>query len=943
MEWARELIGREADLAVVRGVLPDVLRGTARVVAVSGPAGIGKSRLAEECLREAQGRGFRALTGVGAVLQQDLAYAPVVEALRPLVRDAGLTDGLPDLGRLFGELSAPVAPRLRDAGLERTRLFESVCRLLERAASRQPMVLLLDDAHWADRDSLAMLQYLVRGLARQRLLVALTYRDDEADTSLGALIGGLRRAGSLTELRLTGLSEPAVHALADDLLGGAAPPGLLEVLERRSGGVPLFVTALVGSLVDSGALRCDQGRWVLAAPAEDAVPEVVSELLRTRIERLPAAAREALDLLAVCGAAAEHDLLGRLLPEDRLLSGLAGLRAARVVSEEVTDGRVGYRAAHPLLAEVAYGLQPLVVRRRRHAEVAAALRAQSPTRVGLLAHHLRLAGDEVDQADVFEVLSTAADEALERKAGDEALVHLRAAREVAGQLSRTDLLLGLMDRIAKAYELAGDRARAVTSWIAAAEHHGARPGRAERLIRAANIEWDAGRPAEYDRLLNRAEAQLTGLEPGPAHARLAASRAHMAVRAENVPELRAWIAELDRLHERTGLPEARRVALGARYEVAVATGRYTEGRAYLAAGIELAESLGDEAGEVARRPGFFIELQWGNLAAARAMAEEGLRLAHRSGVPTLERVPRTNLAGVAFYSGEWDEAVRGAESVIELGRRVGAPRAIASGSAVRGLVEVRRGLVDQACASAAEARAVLGAHGTGDRHLLALVESVEAAAALGRGEPDVAARIAAESLACGNVVSQPLIQSILADAYLALGRPDAASAVAVELSALGPQAPYPGALAAWVQGRARQAPEPLARAAGKLRSLGFAYEAAVAELDLAELTATLPGDHCIGAFERMGARPQLDRARRLARRLGHRPSPPRPRPGRLSAREEQVARLVADGLSNPEIAARLYLSTRTVTTHLHNIYRRLEVSSRTELTRYVLRKLPPNT
>jgi DNA-binding NarL/FixJ family response regulator len=150
-----------------------------------------------------------------------------------------------------------------------------------------------------------------------------------------------------------------------------------------------------------------------------------------------------------------------------------------------------------------------------------------------------------------------------------------------------------------------------------------------------------------------------------------------------------------------------------------------------------------------------------------------------------------------------------------------------------------------------------------------------------------------------------------------------------------------------VQGRLDRNETLLRRAADDLAALGFVYEAAVARLDLAELAPSeVDGfGECLRVLQRLGAQPQVDRARRLLRRLGQRlPAPPRQRrPGRLSPREEQVARLVAQGLSNPEIAQRLYLSPRTVTTHLQNMYGRLELRSRAALTRYVLEELPPDT
>jgi ATP/maltotriose-dependent transcriptional regulator MalT len=306
--------------------------------------------------------------------------------------------------------------------------------------------------------------------------------------------------------------------------------------------------------------------------------------------------------------------------------------------------------------------------------------------------------------------------------------------------------------------------------------------------------------------------------------------------------------------------------------------------------------------------------------------------------------PRVGLGFAAFLTGEWEEALQHSCGVIDLAQRVGLPRGTALGLAIRGLVLLRKGRLDDAAACATRAREALGHQSWTDRHVLGPVEAVEASVALARGDAATAAAMAAESLHCYTTLS-PLTQMVLAEAQAAGGDPQAASATAGTLAAMGPGAPYPGALAAWLQGRLDHDETLLRRAADDLATLGFGYEAAVARIDLAELTATQDGNlvECLQIPERLGAQPQLDRARRLLRRLGQRPTaPPRRWAGPLSPREEQVARLVAAGLSNPEIAQRMYLSPRTVTTHLQNMYGRLELRSRTALTRYVLEQLPPD-
>jgi ATP/maltotriose-dependent transcriptional regulator MalT len=380
-------------------------------------------------------------------------------------------------------------------------------------------------------------------------------------------------------------------------------------------------------------------------------------------------------------------------------------------------------------------------------------------------------------------------------------------------------------------------------------------------------------------------------------------------------------------------------------------GRYAEARVHLAALLQLVGELPDELGESARRPGFFVELGWGDLASASRMARDALDCARRTGVPTLERSPRTNLGIAAFFAGDWAETLRQARDVIDLGQRVGLPRATASGLALRGLVLLRQGRPDDAMRCAVSARQALERASAADRHGLAPIELVEASVALVMGEAVTAAAMAEDSVRRASTLRVTAL-SALAEARIALGDLPAAAATARALAALGPGAPYPGALAAWIHGRVDRDETLLRRAGDELAALGFVYEAAVARLDLAELAAahdnTRDADvlgEALRALERLDAQPQVDRARRLMRRLGQPPpAPPRlPRAGGLSAREEQVARLVARGLSNPEIAQQLYLSIRTVTTHLQNSYARLGLRSRTALTRYVLEELPPDT
>jgi predicted ATPase len=336
------LVGRVAELAV----LDEAIR---RAVAGS----VSRAWPRRVCGR--QGREVFALWRAPAgQLQKDLSFAPIVEALRPLVAEATLVDGLSDLARLFDGLRVPKPVSLGDTRLERTRMFEAARLLIERACNRLPVAILIDDVHWADRGTLALLHYVVRGRPRRRCLFLLTYRADEASDELRELLSALQRAETLTVIELAGLQAAEVEDFAGALLDGLVPAALRDMLVRRSGGCPFFVRVIVLRLIETGALFRSSGRWVLGAGTAAEVPALVSTLLRSKIEALPPAARQVLDLLAVCSGVAEHVLLSEVA--DDLLKGVTVLRAAGLVVEDIKEGGLWYQVVHPMLAEVAYDL-----------------------------------------------------------------------------------------------------------------------------------------------------------------------------------------------------------------------------------------------------------------------------------------------------------------------------------------------------------------------------------------------------------------------------------------------------------------------------------------------------------------------------------------------------------------------------------------------------------
>ncbi len=350
----------------------------------------------------------------------------------------------------------------------------------------------------------------------------------------------------------------------------------------------------------------------------------------------------------------------------------------------------------------------------------------------------------------------------------------------------------------------------------------------------------------------------------------------------------------------------------------------------------------------------------GDQRLARKHALADLGLARQAGSPTLELGARFFILAIDLVTDAWEEVLRGADELLALGYRVGYARGVATGLAGRAFVLAHRGRPEEAGRCVAEAREVYGAAAAADRHIFTVVEIAEASAALAAGDPERARALAAGAVATPTVLPC-LGLAVLGEAQVAAGDLAGALGTARRLGGLGPAAPWPAACGSWVEGLARVALGErvaalacLRRAADSLDGLGLPFQAARARLGWAEVAAAVPGDEHVPAgradaveaarrslatFDQLGARPSADRSRRLLRALGERPAaPPRTLTGELSERELQVVRLVAAGLSNAEIAARLFISPRTVTTHLQHVYSRLGLPSRTALTRWVLER-----
>jgi predicted ATPase len=387
-------VGRVEELHLLEAARRRAADGEPAVVLVGGEAGVGKTRLIAELTTRCVADGTRVLAG-GCVPVGDggLAYAPIAEALRDTTSEEGVAavrelvgPSWAELARILPVLGEP-ASSLPPGPAAQLRLFELLLRLLGRLSDQAPLVLVVEDLHWADQSTRDLLVFLVRNLRRERLLLVGTYRDDEpGQPRLGAYLAALDRGGPVQRLELPRLDRTETAAQLTGILGAAPAVDLVDSLFARSEGNPFFTEELLGRVRAGSAT----------------LPTTLRDLLQGRIEALPEQAQQVLRAAAVGGRQVLHRLLAAVagLDEGRL----GGALRAAVTHQLLTNHEDGYRFRHALLREVVDAGLLAGERARLHAAYAHALTEWPELSVGSpavaaaeLAVHWDAAG-ELDRA-----------------------------------------------------------------------------------------------------------------------------------------------------------------------------------------------------------------------------------------------------------------------------------------------------------------------------------------------------------------------------------------------------------------------------------------------------------------------------------------------------------------------------------------------------------------
>ena len=964
---SRAIIGRDDVLSVLDASLVAAAGGHPGIVLLSGEAGIGKTRLLGALEARAREMGFDVLHGEAVEFGgEEFAYAPVIAALRDL-REAWTAEALQafpvearaELAALFPRLrlAARVGGDLRSS--PQGRLCELVLDLLsEFARTEAPLLVTIEDLHWADRSSRDLLAFMARNLRSERIAFVVTYRTGELapEHPLRRLLGELARRSTVTWLEVEPLSVDDVARQVEAIADRPVADALVRRLHYLAGGNPLFVEELFA---------------VHRSGAAHEVPATAAEAVLLRVQRLPPRVQRLVAVVAAAGGRMSHEVLELVSEKGVLGPQLRVALDSGLLLREPGDRGVLLR--HGLVGEVVYGALVPGERVALHRQIASALSA-----IGAPAAEL---ADQWHRAGAREealVASVAAGlEAGRVYAFAEARVHLERALELwdggtpvsaAVPVDHVELL----SRAAQAARFSGDVERAVTLGRLALD---ALDHRAE-AVRAAVLYERLGEFHFWDdsaALACYGEA-LALLPPDASseRARMLAAEGHalMGLRRWREARERCEAALVAACEAGDDAQTARaRITLGV---VLAYLGEPATGERHLRQALEAAQALG--AGEDTLRAhvhlGELLRLR-GQHAAALDVALAGERAAARLGMrASFGRFMYVNAADDLLRLGRWTEAAqRLAEAErMELGLTTAALHHGIAGHlhALRGERETARAQLEQALRLAGRGLPA---------EFVTPIRAAWAVLSLAEGDPEGAGRHVDAALQSIGTEKDPFYtpplhwlgvraeadiaeraRGLRRDAQFAAARSRADGLLADLEEVLAPSAggavPPDGlghrALALAERSRLEGStdPERWLAAAAAWDALQEPYPAAYARYRHGEALMTATGGRAAAAdpLSRahaaaavLCARPLLDDIEALARRARvrlARPERVRPAPARddagLSDRESDVLVLLAAGLTNRQIAERLFISQKTVGTHVGHIFEKLGVHTRVE-------------
>jgi DNA-binding NarL/FixJ family response regulator len=972
------LVGRENELRRLLALLDAAAAAAPAQALVSGDAGVGKTRLVAELAAAAAERGFTVLSGRCAELGDSIPYLPLADALRDATTGPGadqvLRDAIearPVLGRLLPDRGAE-APPADLPGLAQQQMFGAVLGMLAELAARRPVLLVLEDLHWADRSTRDLVTFLSRVLHRERVAVIATYRTDDLHRRhpLRLVVAELLRLPGVTSIELGPLGDEAIAAHLAALARAPLSAARLRRIVSRAEGNPYYAEELLAAGNGAGG---------------GMLPTGLAALLLARFERLPANARQVLRAAAVAGRRMEDDLV-------REASGLAAAEYEEAIRESVAhqllvpDGEYGYAFRHALIREAIYAELLPGERSRLHARFAELLAsgdrlATVPGTAAELAHHC-LASHDI--AGAFAASVQAAAEAERLAAPAEAQRHYDRALELWDRVTDAEKLAGrprakLAFASASSSGASGDVARAVQKFRALRDYL---DGSGDPVLTSRVGERLAYYLLEVEALGEAVEAARAAVDAlGEDPPRWERARA-LATYAQTLMFSRDESAATWARHAKTAAEKANAPWVGA--DALVTLGQISERKGKVADALRQYTQAHRQAGTarvlgVELRAAFQLaryHLERGRLDDAAQIAHEGVQRAEESGLALapygldlqylhylahfadgcwshaaeladgfpirVTTAAEARLSGMALFL----DVARGSPTVSErctwlepfwesdqfvayISHGLLAEHALWRGDTGQALAEVAAALdnlhYDQgyspgairvaAVGIAAHADRAAQARATGDpaaaRQEVAAAEKLLAAAREGAAFPRSPGYVLGTD-------GRGWLARAEAEWRRAQGTDDPAAWQAV-LDGFGPGYVYETARARW-------------RLAQALAEAGRREEA---EREW-QLASDVAGQ--LGAVPLQRALADLARRARLGpRSAGY--TAPGPLAA-LTAREREVLRLLSEGRSNREIAAALFIAPKTASVHVSNILGKLGAASRTEAAAIAYREGP---
>jgi class 3 adenylate cyclase/tetratricopeptide (TPR) repeat protein len=466
-------VERDTERATLRRLVDDAVDGHGRFALVAGEPGVGKSRLVAEIGAEAQAHGMRVFTGHCVDMNGAPTYLPYVEIIEqvissprsPLALRVALGDVAPEIARIapalrraFPDIPPPVE---LPPELARRYVWNSFSEFIGRAAQDEPLMLVLEDLHWADESTVLLTDYLTPLLPEMPVLVLGTYRDLEVDLHhpLARIIGQLARRRLVERVSLGPLSFDGVRAMLRALAGQPAPDQLARIIGRETEGNPFFVEEVYLHLVESGVLLDEHGRVRADLRLNEvSVPESIRLVLGQRLNRLTQSTREVLVAAAVSGRVFVSDLVGEVAgaDSDALVEALDEAERARLLMPGRVPGQLMF--VHELIPQTLLSGISSVKRERLHLKAATAISERYSddleAHAADLAYHLSHAGRSGDRSSLVRYLVIAGDRAFDAAAFYDAVGHFEHALSLmpaSDQLGRAQLL----ERLAMALRSVG--------------------------------------------------------------------------------------------------------------------------------------------------------------------------------------------------------------------------------------------------------------------------------------------------------------------------------------------------------------------------------------------------------------------------------------------------------------------------------------------------------